>query len=555
MAEYTDPLANVRVDDYSPANTHLKTYTAGEDKSRLAAAAKELGLQQARKPRRQVRKKVKRQSLGFLNPQVVNLLLDSSMEDARIRAIYSSHDRVQERDYLFTSLPDYSMDLIMEEGTEDEDDEIDPHAHGVGGDLVSAVLGIIKGMVGPAILYLPHGFASAGYVVAIPIMALCTALFLYSSSCLLEAWQLENKKMSLSEASNLMGGGPHGRRQMMLSYPELAYRALGSHGESIVKTGIALMQSGVCLTYLIFVPQNLHASMKILTGMDISPNIWLIVMVAIQVPLSWIRDIRKLTPTNLLANCLILYGLITCLGFATYEATSDEGVEPLEGIWDHMKQLEPFAKDWFLFIGTSVLLFEGSITLLVPLQEAVVSETQRAQFPSVYKRVIMGIICFYAFFGITCWMAFGNEVRTVLTTSLPSGVLATTVQLAYSVAVIFTFPLQNFPALEIATRTIGGMLVGTNGEKQFWSKRNFIASVLVGILAIVAVCTMESLDKVVSLMGSLLGCPIAFVFPPLIHSQLDTRISTQRLWLNRFVAGMGFVAMILASVVTLLTWN
>ena len=39
-------------------------------------------------------------------------------------------------------------------------------------------------------------------------------------------------------------------------------------------------------------------------------------MLGMEVPLSWIRDIRKLTVTNALANCLILYGLITCLAFA-----------------------------------------------------------------------------------------------------------------------------------------------------------------------------------------------------------------------------------------------
>ena len=68
---------------------------------------------------------------------------------------------------------------------------IDPHAgETLGGDLRSAVLGIIKGMVGPAILYLPHGFAHAGYLVAIPILFLSAALFLASSSCLLESWKL-----------------------------------------------------------------------------------------------------------------------------------------------------------------------------------------------------------------------------------------------------------------------------------------------------------------------------------------------------------------------------
>jgi len=57
-------------------------------------------------------------------------------------------------------------------------------------------------------------------------------------------------------------------------------------------------------------------------------------------------------------------------------------------------------------------------------------------------------------------MAFGKDVDTILTTSLPKGFLATTVQLVYIVAVIFTFPLQNFPALEIATHSIAKTVAG-----------------------------------------------------------------------------------------------
>jgi proton-coupled amino acid transporter len=173
----------------------------------------------------------------------------------------------------------------------------------------------------------------------------------------------------------------------------------------------------------------------------------------------------------------------------------------------------------------------------------------------VYENVILIIICFYAFFGITCWMAFGNEVRTVLTTSLPETGLSTTVQLAYSLAVVLTFPLQNFPALEIACKSIGNLIPSAGCCKQPMIKRNIISSFLVMALALVAVTTMDSLDKVVSLMGSLLGCPIAFVFPPLIHSQLcaDT-LTPARKWGNRIVVFLGLVAMILASITTLAAW-
>ena len=200
-----------------------------------------------------------------------------------------------------------------------------------------------------------------------------------------------------------------------------------------------------------------------------------------------------------------------------------------------------------------MLLFEGTITLLVPLQESVHSEEDRKRFPVVYQRVLIAIICFYAVFGMTCWMAFGNDVRTVLTTSLPETAMSTTVQLAYSIAVIFTFPLQNFPALEIATRTISSSL-SKYPLLKCMTNRNVLSSLLVCALAVVAVLTMDSLDKVVSLMGSLLGCPIAFVFPPLIHSQLDPHLSQARVWTNRLCSCLGVLAMIIASITTLVTW-
>lgn len=201
-----------------------------------------------------------------------------------------------------------------------------------------------------------------------------------------------------------------------------------------------------------------------------------------------------------------------------------------------------------------MLLFEGSITLLVPLQESVQQPLDRARFPKVYKRVVLSIVCFFAVFGITCWMAFGNDVKTVLTTSLPEGFMATTVQLAYSIAVIFTFPLQFWPCLDISTRSIQ-MALTTKCRASILFHYNVLSSILVCLLALVAVTTMNSLDKVVSLMGSLLGCPIAFVFPPLIHIQLDPNLPSRRIQCNYIVAGLGLLSMVVASIATIIQWG
>ena len=160
-------------------------------------------------------------------------------------------------------------------------------------------------------------------------------------------------------------------------------------------------------------------------------------------------------------------------------------------------------------------------------------------------------------------MSLGDDVRTVLTTSLPSGSASTSVQLAYSIAVIFTFPLQNFPALEISCRAIADVMqdvtcCGHRNANSLLTNRNVISSLLVGFLAVVAVCTMNSLDKVVSLMGGLLGCPIAFIVPPLIHYKLvggAGKLTRTRLLLNCLVGLLGIVATTIATVTTIMTWS
>mmetsp|Transcript_3224 Transcript_3224/g.4637 ORF Transcript_3224/g.4637 Transcript_3224/m.4637 type:complete len:622 (+) Transcript_3224:288-2153(+) len=604
-------------DPLSPSTTYgsLQTYTAGEDSSRLATLAKEFGLSRQREPRPQIRLRVPEYALDTLNKSSLRLKkiygrvksFSDGFEEMRISASLGMQHE-DENDDTFAGTIDEKRVLLsrnqqessssstvgllltrlssvnefeedVEQSTttttssfEQQQDHEDPHAHGLGGTLSSATLGIIKGMVGPAILYLPHGFAGAGYLVAIPLLFLSTAMFLWSSTCLLECWKMETMRRQEKQQQQQQR-----RQKIALSYPELAYRAWGRRGQRLVQIGITLMQSGVCLTYLIFVPQNLRVSALLLFNVDIPHTVWLLLMVIVQIPLSWIRDIRRLTVTNLLANVLILFGLTSCLGLAMRQmgeengGAGDESTSFLEEMVYRAKSLPAFNPDgWFLFLGTSVLLFEGSITLLVPLIEAVNTPEDKQKFPSMYRKVIIGIVSFYAFFGTACWMAIGDSVRTVMTTSLPQGMLATMIQLAYSLAVVFTFPLQNFPSLEIVCASVEKMMPKTGSDdvkhsaskmlKRSYSeisdgKRNVISSMVVVSLSIVAVLAMDDLDKVVSIMGGLFGCPLAFVLPPLIENELGKgKIGSHKKFVNHTVALLGFGAMLVSTLTTLINW-
>jgi proton-coupled amino acid transporter len=448
-----------------------------------------------------------------------------------------------------------------------------------GGSLTAAVFGIIKGTVGPAILYLPRGFKLAGYAVAIPALLIAMTSYLYTSNRLLQCWKNEKDKavrlQQLQSILELPSKGtysnnrkpntpsyqqqqlqpyqPQQQQQVLLTYPELAKRAFGSYA-FVVSSGIAILQFGVCLTYLIFVPQNLytffHSIVHILPDTLVlmiqssTETHYLILMIAIQIPLSWIVDIRKLTPYNVLATLLIAFGLLSCVWISIYSAGSS--------MIHNLTSLPPIQHEtWGLFVGTSFYVFEGSITLLLPLQEAVYTPSDKQKFPSVNRKVVIGIVVFYIVFAMICWGGLGDGVSTALTTSLPSGWISSTVQMAYSIAVIFTFPLQGFPALAVSLSCFS-----IRDKDHTLLYRNICASMIILGLGWLGHVSSSYLGNVASLLGGLVGIPIALIFPPLIHNiLLKDRISHVTIWMNYIVSFMGCIAMVLSTYITLHSWK
>mmetsp|Transcript_1650 Transcript_1650/g.4411 ORF Transcript_1650/g.4411 Transcript_1650/m.4411 type:complete len:583 (-) Transcript_1650:117-1865(-) len=569
------------------------TYVAGDDPSRLKDAAAYLGLDRARRPTAKVREAVS------------SLLFDSTLESARMHSVgtLAKDERVDEGGTIhlmtlnrrtrdeWAPRPEYGnlMDVFQQQQptgdvTTESSDEYEVVDTVEGGSLGAAAFGIVKGTVGPAILFLPRGFKLAGWAVAIPALLFSTVTYLYSAGRLLECWKIEKRKVeqfeeikalledaemssvaksavsgsetcygateseedesSLNEAKDSTYGGT------LLTYPELARKALGPYAV-VVSTGIAVLQFGVCLTYFIFIPENMVQVTRAMTGLRVKQEYFLVCMVLMEIPFSWVRDIRKLTPTNILATILIAFGLASCLGIALFK---DYGDSNLVG---QIAGLPPLNSDtWYMFIGTSFYMFEGAITLVLPLQEAVFTKEDKAKFPSLKKTVMWCIVVFYIFFAITCWAAYGEGLKTAMTASLPDGALATSVQVAYSVAVFFTFPLQAFPALEVTLKS----KAANTGKRDcdFDSatfRRNVEASILICCLGVVAYFAQDYLGNVASLLGSLVGVPIGLVFPNLMHNALVKDSSPTRRAMNYGVASVGLIASVMASTTTILNWS
>lgn len=67
---------------------------------------------------------------------------------------------------------------------------------------------------------------------------------------------------------------------------------------------------------------------------------------------------------------------------------------------------------------------------------------------------------------------------------------------------------------------------------------------------------MDVLDKVVGIMGSVLGIPIAFMIPPLIHNKLGgDSVGMFRKMGNLICVGLGFMAVAISTIATILQWS
>lgn len=381
------------------------------------------------------------------------------------------------------------------------------------------IFGIIKGVVGPAILYMPHGFKEGGYGFAVPVLWLSWALFSWSMSRLVELWFASRR-----------------------TYAEMMRDAFGPVGLLLLRVFIAVQQCGLAITYFVFIADNLNR----VTGID---SRWLcICQLVVHIPLSCVRDIKSFRYTNIVATVMI--GI--CILLMVQAAIKDDV--------QHGNALHLFNSDRFYeFVGTAVFAWEGMAALCLPLQASAARES-RESFIVLFVITTAAIMVVYTIFALVNLDAYGADTETVLTINLTSLPVRRTVQLLYSLAVVFTFPLQLHQGVlmcsELATwycPTVQTIRVpGTTPDVHDW-KGTLGRAGLVFTLACISIGLIDHLALFVSLIGSLLGIPLAFIFPSLLHCRLSQSADPFTTRINYLVIGVGSTLCVVSTGITMCT--
>ncbi|KAJ2649384.1 hypothetical protein IWW40_003231 [Coemansia sp. RSA 1250] len=378
---------------------------------------------------------------------------------------------------------------------------------------------VIKAFVGTGVLVLPRAFYNGGLLTSCVMMV---AVAWYAWHCIL----------LLAQVYLHVGGG---------SYSDIGRRLYGRWMQYAVTSSIVLAQIGGCCAYTIFVAQNWRNVFDTLSGcrVQLSTGFWVLVQILAFVPLALIRQIRYFAPVALLANVLIIGSLGYLLGFDVW-SISTHGPAPFV---NYNPARFP------LLVGTAVYSFEG-VTLVIPILESL---QNKHSFSRVLTLAITLCLGLFLCVGSLSYLTFGERVEAVVLLNLPNTSSWTlTVQLLYSIAILFSMPLQLFPAVRIMED-----MMFTRSGRDFKSvkwQKNLFRTLTVLLIALIAIFGADQLDNVVSLVGSFCLVPLSFIYPSTMH----LRAVAQTKWVkikDMVLIAVGIVAMAYVTYISIDTWG
>lgn len=393
---------------------------------------------------------------------------------------------------------------------------------------------LMKSFVGTGVLFLPRSFYNGGMTFSIITLILVAIIALY---CML----------LLVECHHMVGG----------SFGDIGKRLYGPYARYAVLFSIILSQLGFCCAYTIFVAKTVRELTVTVTdcAINLPESAFIFGQLLIYIPMAMVRKIKYFSIAALIADVFILAGL----GYLYYFDISKLATQGLANIQSFNK--ESFA----LMIGTAIFTFEG-IGLVLPIAESM-KEPQK--FPKILSWTV-GISAFiFTSVAALCYATFGDKVDAVVLLNLPrDSATVQSVQGLYSLAIMFSVPLQLFPALRIIETGLFPRGSGKESNVVKWKKNAFRSGLVLFFLS-VAFLGSDSLDNFVSMIGAFACVPLCFIYPALFHWKAINSASPSQIaaspvpiskgiyqnMIDIMLVAFGVIMMIYVSIINIINWS
>ncbi|KAG7745797.1 hypothetical protein KL912_004950 [Ogataea haglerorum] len=437
-----------------------------------------------------------------------------------------------------------------------------------------AFLLLLKAFVGTGVVFLPKSFSNGGLLFCNVMIVVFSIISYYCFMTLI--WCTERWRVS--------------------GYGDLGLKLFGPKLQFSILLSLALSQLGFSSSYVVFVAENFRAVVNTFFSCDYGVGVFVVVQLAIFVPLSLTRNISKLGLIALIADGFILLGLLYIY--------SCSGAHLLDnGVSSKVSLFQP--KTWTLFMGTAVFAYEG-IGLLIPIKE---SMKHPEQFPKLLILVMVVVTVIFVTLSTISYLSYGDDVKMVILMNFPQNNLTLIIQTCYALAILLSTPLQLFPAIKIfesylfhRDRATWRNKIRKDSENKMRSetqqlfpgvplydatsrdlrqliqsmpedavddqgvmsgKSDFIIKWLknvVRVFIVLAMCAIaylgsSDLDRFVSLIGSFTCIPLIYVYPPLLYITSFEELRWSSKLANGLVLVIGLVMMVYMSCQTISSWG
>ncbi|KAI1763519.1 transmembrane amino acid transporter protein-domain-containing protein [Hypoxylon sp. FL1150] len=342
---------------------------------------------------------------------------------------------------------------------------------------------LLKAFIGTGIMFLPKAFNNGG--------------ILFSSLCMVVVSLVTMLAFHLLLACK----GKHGN-----GYGEIGHAIAGDRMRKVILGSIILSQLGFVCAGIVFVAENMTSFIQAVAHGEspLSTRALILMQLIVLIPLSFIRNMAKLSPVAILADSCILLGVGYIYYYDIAHLVSD-------GIHQSVVLFNP--SKYTLTVGAAIFTFEG-IGLIFPIQS---SMAKPERFEWLLALVMAIITVLFTAVGALCYATFGETTQIEIINNFPQdSKFVNAVQFLYSLAVLVGTPVQLFPAIRIIEEKLVGSHSGKKSTRTKWIKNAFRTGIVV-LCGAISILGASNLDRFVALIGSFACIPLVYIYPAFLH--------------------------------------
>lgn len=414
--------------------------------------------------------------------------------------------------------------ILSVNGRRDEEND-DVEAHGASirenANLYECAFNIFKANVASAVFLLPTFYKDAGYIMS-PIIGFVIGAIVVDCSRL-----LVRAKTKID-------------RKNVVDYLNVCEFVLGKPFRYVLLVSLVLTQFGFCLLYVQLVADSMT---KLVPRFSEDEKVWMTAVLALVLPVTFFSDnIAFLGIISIVATICVAFALITTFVLSLMRL-NDKGVDPNTTLWGNSV---PFG--WFNNMANNMMMLEG-IGVVLPVQAAC---TNKPRFTFMLTIVLYVVVLWYLFYGLTGYLAYGQNLKVSLIDEIPKGPLAIILRVAFTVNILSTYPVLFMPGVLQLDSFFGW-------QSRSWKGILLRIFVNLVIYALAMLAGSGAVHIVVSLIGALPAAVMLMLLPSLLSLCLEFSIehadeprSTWKFWRHNlferpftFIRGRSYIYFLL----------